>query len=91
MELLTRNYTLSIGKTGDKEIDFVAEKNGQQSYIQICYLLTDDKVIEREFSPLESINDNYPKTVLTMDDTPEYSRNGVRKLNIMNFLLGADI
>jgi len=91
MELLTRNYTLSIGKTGDKEIDFVAEKNGQRSYIQICYLLTDDKVIEREFSPLESINDNYPKTVLTMDDTPEYSRNGVRKLNIMNFLLGADI
>ena len=91
MELLTRNYTLSIGKTGDKEIDFVAEKNGQRSYIQVCYLLTDDKVIEREFSPLESIDDNYPKTVLTMDDTPEYSRNGVRKLNIMNFLLGADI
>jgi len=91
MELLTRNYTLSIGKAGNKEIDFIAEKNGQRIYVQVCYLLNDDKVIEREFSPLESINDNYPKTVLTMDDTPEYSRNGVRKLNILNFLMGADI
>ena len=91
MELLTRNYTLTIGKTGDKEIDFIAEKNGERSYVQVCYLLTDDNVIEREFSPLENIKDNYPKTVLTLDDTPEYSRNGVRKLNLINFLLGAEI
>ena len=91
MELLTRNYTLAIGKVGDKEIDFVAEKNGERSYIQVCYLLTDEKVIEREFLPLGNIRDNHPKTVLTMDDTPEYSRNGVRKLNILSFLLGTEI
>lgn len=91
MELLTRNYTLAIGKIGDKEIDFIAERNGERSYIQVCYLLADEKVIEREFSPLESINDNNTKVVLSLDDTPEYSRNGVKRINILNFLLGTDI
>ena len=91
MELLSRNYTLSIGKVGNKEIDFIVEKNGERSYIQVCHLLTDDKVIEREFSPLEGINDNYSKTVLTLDDTPEYSRGGIRKRSILNFLLGEDV
>jgi predicted AAA+ superfamily ATPase len=91
MELLSRNYALAIGKVGDKEIDFIAEKNGELAYIQVCYLLSDDRVIEREFSPLENINDNHPKIVLTMDDTPEHSRNGVKRINILKFLQGKDI
>ena len=86
-ELLRRDYTVTVGKLKDQEIDFVAEKNGQPLYLQVCYLLADDTTIQREFSVLESIHDNFPKYVLSMD-TVSRSRNGITNMNIADWLLG---
>jgi hypothetical protein len=57
-----------VGKSGDKEIDFVAERNGETLYIQVTSYLSDDKVIEREFGNLLAIPDNYPKMVVSLDE-----------------------
>ncbi|WP_320958181.1 ATP-binding protein [Enterocloster asparagiformis] len=87
MELLTRGYTVNIGKQGATEVDFVAQKKDERIYIQVSYLLADDKVVQREFAPLEAIQDNYTKMVLTMDPTPEFNREGIYRKSIINFLL----
>ena len=89
MELKRRGYEITVGKVGEKEIDFVAEKNDNTIYIQVCYLLASDETIEREFSSLEKIKDNFPKLVVSLDDF-DFSRNGIKHLNIRDFLLNVD-
>ena len=74
--LLICGYDIFVGKSGDKEIDFVAERNGETLYIQVTSYLTDDKVIEREFGNLLAIPDNYPKMVVSLD---EFSGNSTYK------------
>lgn len=86
MELLCRGYNVTIGKAGDKEIDFIAEKAGDKLYIQVAYLLPTEDTISREFGAYESIKDNYPKYVLSMDEF-DLSRNGVKHCNLREFLL----
>lgn len=86
MELVRRGYRVTVGKYKDREVDFVAEKNKDRVYVQVSYLLATDKVVEREFSVLEKIGDNYPKYVLSMDDF-DFSRNGIIHINIREFLL----
>lgn len=86
MELLCRGYNVTIGKAGDKEIDFIAEKAEDKLYIQVAYLLPTEDTISREFGVYESIKDNYPKYVLSMDEF-DLSRNGVRHCNLREFLL----
>ncbi len=86
LELLRRGYSVSIGKFGENEIDFVCMKAGERLYLQVAYLLAEERTIEREFSALEKINDNYPKMVLSLDKF-ERSRNGIRHQNIIDFLL----
>jgi predicted AAA+ superfamily ATPase len=86
MELLRHGYDVHVGKIGSAEVDFAARKGGEKLYIQVAYLLADDRIIEREFSPLEAIPDNYPKYVLSMDEL-DRSRNGIRHMNIRRFLL----
>lgn len=86
MELIRRGYKVTIGKYNDKEIDFVAEMNNKKAYFQVSYLLATEDVIEREFSGLEKIPDNYPKYVLSMDDF-DFSRNGIQHKNIIKFLM----
>ena len=86
MELLCRGYNVTIGKAGDKEIDFIAEKAGDKIYIQVAYLLPTEDTINREFGVYESIKDNYPKYVLSMDEF-DLSRNGVKHCNLREFLL----
>ena len=88
-ELIARGYSVSIGKIENKEVDFIAEADGGRAYIQVSYLLADDAVKEREFSPLELIPDNYPKYVLSMDGF-DMSRNGIVHLNLLKFLLSDD-
>jgi hypothetical protein len=56
-----------VGKKGEREVDFVCEKNGERLYVQVAYLLPDDNVRRREFGNLLSIADNYPKMVVSMD------------------------
>ena len=64
--IIRMGYNVYVGKTGDKEIDFVCEPQGEKIYIQCACLLTDDQTIEREFGNLMLIKDNYPKFVVTM-------------------------
>jgi len=90
LELLRRGFKVSIGKTDAKEIDFVAEKAAQRIYIQVSYLLADDSVIQREFSALADIRDNYPKIVLSLDQY-DFSREGIIHQNLIDFLLRRDI
>ena len=87
-ELLRRGYQVFIGKIGDTEIDFVAEKNGEKIYIQVSYLLSSEETKEREYRPLLDVKDNFPKLILTMDDLPESNENGIIRKNIREWLLG---
>lgn len=66
--LLVCGYTLCIGRDRDKEVDFVAERNGEKLYAQVAYSVMDSKIHEREFGNLLAIPDNYPKIVVTMDE-----------------------
>ena len=87
LELLRRGYTVSTGKYDDLEVDFVAEKNSVIKYIQVTYLLSSKETEDREFRPLEKIQDNYPKMVLSMDTVWGDNRNGIERKNIIDFLL----
>lgn len=85
MELLRRGYKVTVGKAGTKEIDFVCNQRGEKLYIQVAYLLADESTIDREFGVYDSIKDNFPKYVITMDEL-DMSRNGIKHLNIRDFL-----
>ena len=85
MELLRRGYTVTVGKAGDKEIDFVCQKQNEKLYVQVCYLLASEDTIKREFGVYETIPDNYPKYVVSMDEI-DMSRNGIKHRNIRKFL-----
>ena len=86
MELRRRGYEIYIGKAERQEVDFVAQKGSEKCYIQITYLLASEETVEREFSVLEKIPDNYPKYVVSMDEINR-SRNGIKHMNIRKFLL----
>lgn len=85
MELLRRGYKVTVGKIGDKEIDFVCDQRGEKLYVQVAYLLADESTVQREFGVYDSIRDNFPKYVVTMDEL-DMSRNGIRHRNIRDFL-----
>ncbi len=87
-ELLVRGYKTGVGVINGKEIDFIAEKNKERLYIQVCYQLNSEKVADREFGSLEMIGDNYRKIVLTMDKFYPTDRNGIERIYIPDFLLG---
>ena len=86
LELLRRNYKVYVGKKGDLEIDFIAEKQGKKIYEQVSYLLANEETIKREFSVYNSVKDSYPKYVVSMDDL-DFSQNGIIHKNIKDFLL----
>ena len=86
LELLRRSYKVTVGKVGTKEIDFIAEKDGERIYIQVAYLLASQEVINREFGVYKQIEDNYPKYVLSLDEF-NMSRNGIKHRNLCDFLL----
>ena len=89
VELLRRGYTVTIGKNREKEIDFIAKKNKDKLYIQVAYLLAGSETIEREFGIYDSVRDHYPKYVLSLDEL-DMSRNGIKHLNIRDFLLSKE-
>jgi len=86
LELLSRGYKVQIGKLNGLEIDFIASKSDEQIYVQVAYLLHDEKTIAREFGALEKIRDNYPKMVLSMDKFLDPIRNGIQWMNVIGFL-----
>lgn len=87
LELLRRKYRVNIGKQENKEIDFVANLRDENLYLQVTYLLASPETVDREFSPLKSIEDNYPKMVLSMDNLPESNIEGIKRKKITDFLL----
>ena len=90
LELKRRRYNVYIGKLGAKEIDFIAEKHGAKLYIQVAYKLESQETVNREFSPLLEIRDQYPKFVVTMDEFWQENVEGVRHFYITDFLLSKE-
>ena len=89
MELLRRGYKITVGKAGAKEIDFICEKRGEKLYVQVSYLLASEETIRREFGVYESVKDNFPKYVVSLDEF-DMSRDGIKHRNIRDFLLTPD-
>ena len=85
-DLLTKGYEVYIGKTKKGEVDFIATKNKEFKYIQVCYMLNSEETIDREFGAYVGIEDSYPKYVISMDEE-DFSRNGIKHVNIFDFLL----
>ena len=86
LELLRRNFKVFVGKKGDTEIDFIAEKQGKKIYVQVAYLLASEETVKREFSVFNSVKDSFPKYVVSMDDF-DFSQDGIIHKNIKDFLL----
>jgi uncharacterized protein len=87
LELKRRGYQPFVGKLGDKEIDFMAERRGQKIYIQVAYKIESSETANREFAPLLAIKDQYPKYVISMDDFWKDDIEGVKHIYIADFLL----
>jgi predicted AAA+ superfamily ATPase len=85
IELLRRGYFVTVGKIGEKEIDFIAEKDGGLEYFQVCYLLVNDETINREFGVFKKVGDNFPKYVISMDEF-DMGREGIIHKNIIDWL-----
>ena len=87
LELLRRGYEVTIGKIGNLEVDFVATKPDEKIYFQVSATIMDETTRTRELRPLKSISDNYPKYILTMDQTVFNDYSGIKVVNILDFLL----
>ena len=87
LELIRRGYEVCVGKMGDVEIDFVARDETGRKYIQVAATVRDEKTLERELRPLQKIQDNYPKCILTLDMDPVADYEGIRKINALDYLL----
>lgn len=87
LELLRRGYRVNIGKSKDYEVDFVAENPNQIIYYQVTKTIVEEKVLKREIRSLESISDNYEKVILTMDRTINRDYNGIKVVNLIDWLL----
>lgn len=89
LELLRRGYEVYIGKVGPAEVDFMAIGEEGEEYYQVAYTVidADGKTLERELAPLDAIKDHNPKYLLTMDYGPMVSHNGIRQLNVLDWLI----
>ncbi len=88
LELKRRGYEVFVGQLESGEVDFVCRKGEEICYFQVTYLLADESIIAREFGVYESIKDNYPKFVLSLDQY-DMSRNGIRHINLIDWLLSS--
>lgn len=88
LELLRRNNRVNIGKLSEKEVDFVATNMNEIEYYQVSASVLDEKTLQRELAPLQEIKDNYPKTLLTLDDIGNGANyEGIKQVNIIDWLL----
>ena len=86
-ELLRRGYKVTIGKVGNTEVDFVAQKQGAYQYFQVTADMTAQETFEREIRPLEKIRDNYEKVILTMDRLTPGNYNGIQVWYLVDWLM----
>jgi hypothetical protein len=87
MELKSRGYAVSVGQWNGVEVDFVAVREQEKAYIQVAYLLESPKTVKRELLALQGIADNYPKYILSMDTAFGDDLEGIRRLNLVDFLM----
>lgn len=87
LELLRRGYEAHIGKIGDAEVDFIAINSEGQEYYQVSQSVLEEQTLQRELASLEMIKDHNPKYLLTLDYTPTVSHNGIRQMNVLEWLI----
>jgi len=86
LQLKTTGYSLLIGKQDDREVDFIAERNGEKVYFQVALRIVENQTMKREFGNLLAIKDNFPKYVITMDDYSGVSHEGIQHIPLKEFL-----
>ena len=89
LELLRRGSDIYVGKVDDVEVDFVAMEQKRIVYYQVAATVRDEKTLKRELMPLQKIPDHYPKFILTLDEDPEADYDGIRRINVLDWLIGA--
>ena len=82
-----RGWQVAVGRLGEWEVDFVAQKGADKCYVQVAYLTPDKETLDRELRPLRDIPDNYPKYLVTMDEIPASSEEGIHRMPVERFLL----
>ncbi|MGN1351143.1 MAG: ATPase, partial [Anaerovoracaceae bacterium] len=87
-ELLRRGYDVAVGKVGNAEVDFIATRIDEKLYVQVTESMVSEDVRRRELAPLQKINDNYEKIVLSLDTGLDASYDGIKSLNLINWLIG---
>lgn len=88
LELLRRGYGVYVGKWDDLEVDFVAMDEKGQTYFQVAATVRDEATLQRELLPLQHISNHYPKLILTLDEDPDADYEGIRRVNVLNWLMG---
>lgn len=87
LELIRRGYEVYVGQVNDCEVDFVAMNVEGITYFQVAATVRDETTLKRELKSLQSIPDHYPKIILTLDEDPEADYNGIKKINVLKWLL----
>ncbi|MDO5773978.1 MAG: ATP-binding protein [Spirochaetales bacterium] len=87
LELLRRRCDVYVGKIDDAEVDFVAQTQDGNTYIQVAASVRDEQTLQRELRPLKAVKDNYPKMILTLDDDPPGDYNGITRMNALDWLM----
>jgi predicted AAA+ superfamily ATPase len=90
LDLKQRGWDVRVGRVGEWEVDFVTQKGAEKRYIQVAYLTPDKETLDRELRALRDIPDNYPKYLVTMDEIPPSSEEGIHRMSIEKFLLQQD-
>lgn len=87
LELIRRGYEVYVGQSDSNEVDFVAMNSNGNLYVQVAATVRDSSTFNREIKPLQSINDNYPKLILSLDEDPEADYDGIKRVNALKWLL----
>lgn len=85
-DLKRRGYKVYVGKLGEKEVDFIAERPNEKIYVQVSYTIANKDTLNRELEPLQSIKDNYKKYIVTMDSLASGNNDGIEFVYLPNFL-----
>lgn len=86
-ELLRRSYDVSIGKVDNAEVDFIGTRADEKVYVQVTEAMTSEDVRKRELTPLQKINDNYEKIVLSINTSMDISYDGIKSINLIDWLI----
>ena len=89
LELLRRGYEVHIGKVGNTEVDFIAVNESGVEYYQVALTVREETALARELKPLDSIPDHNRKYLLTLDEDPDVSHNGIKQVNALDWLLAS--